>query len=72
MWIIGLLFNKARAKNIFKKETLQSYELYSLIDKSGTIKNPESYIGEPSKWFGMLYVDVIKTNDDDIRAPTYT
>ena len=57
--------SKTIKKNIFKKETLQSYELYSLIDKSGAIKNPESYIGEPSKWFGMLYVDVIKTNDDD-------
>jgi hypothetical protein len=57
--------SKTIKKNLFKKETLMSYELYSLIDKSGSIKNPESYIGEPSKWFGMLYVDVIKTNDDD-------
>jgi hypothetical protein len=57
--------SKTIKKNLFKKETLLSYELYSLIDKSGSIKNPESYIGEPSKWFGMLYVDVIKTNDDD-------
>jgi hypothetical protein len=57
--------SKTVKKSLFKKETTQSYEVYSLIDKSGSIKNPESYIGEPSKWFGMLYVDVIKTNDDD-------
>lgn len=54
-------------KNIFKKITTHTYELFPLIDKSSTIKNPESYIGEPSKWFGMLYVDIIKLNDD-----TYT
>jgi len=57
--------SKTIKKNLFKKEASKSYELYSLIDKSGAIKSPESYIGEPSKWFGMLYVDVIKTNEDD-------
>jgi hypothetical protein len=56
---------KITRKSVFKKETTQSYEVYSLIDKSGGIKNPENYIGEPTKWFGMLYVDVIKTNDND-------
>ncbi len=57
--------SKTVRKSLFKKEATQSYEVYALNDKSGGIKNPESYIGEPTKWFGMLYVDVIKTNEDD-------
>ncbi len=56
--------SKTIKKGLFKKTTTYSYDLFSLVDKSATVTNPESYIGEPSKWFGMLYVDVIKSDDD--------
>lgn len=55
---------KTVKSGIFKKTTTYNYELFSLVDKSATVTNPESYIGDPSKWFGMLYVDVIKSDDD--------
>ncbi|MDP2388521.1 MAG: hypothetical protein Q8M29_19260 [Bacteroidota bacterium] len=41
----------------------KKYELFKLIDKSATVKNPETYIGEPDKWFGMLYYKIIKSGD---------
>jgi hypothetical protein len=56
--------SKTVKKGLFKKTTTYSYDLFALVDKSATVTNPESYIGEPSKWFGMLYVDVIKSDDD--------
>lgn len=56
--------SKTIKKGLFKKETTHSYEVFQLIDKSGTVKTPESYVGEPNKWFGMLYADVIKSDDD--------
>jgi hypothetical protein len=63
--------------NIFKKDGSYEYfgfiqtfdkkknkhELFKLIDKSATVKNPETYIGEPDKWFGMLYYEIIKSGD---------
>ncbi len=55
---------KTIKKNFLKKETTTQYEVFQLLDKSSAVKTPESYLGEPSKWFGMLYFDVIKTNDD--------
>jgi len=39
------------------------YELYELFDKSVNIKNPENYIGDNTKWFGMLYYDMIECGD---------
>ena len=56
---------KTIKKGLFKKETTQTYEIFQLTDKSGSVKTPESYVGEPSKWFGMLYVDIIKSDDED-------
>ena len=55
---------KTIKKGLFKKETTSQYEVFQLLDKSATVKNPENYISDPSKWFGMLYVDVIKSYDD--------
>ncbi|MCD6068114.1 MAG: hypothetical protein K0S33_2940 [Bacteroidetes bacterium] len=46
----------------YDKQT-KKYNVEKLIDKSGTIKNPETFIGSPEKWFGMLYYDIIKTDD---------
>lgn len=56
--------SKTIKKGIFKKGTTQTYEIFQLVDKSGSVKTPESYVGEPNKWFGMLYVDIIKSDDD--------
>ncbi|MFL5753739.1 MAG: hypothetical protein ACJ76F_10045 [Bacteroidia bacterium] len=35
------------------------YELYPLVDKSQTVKSPETYVGDNTKWFGMLYYRII-------------
>jgi len=40
------------------------YEYFKLVDRSAGIKNPETYIGEPDKWFGMLYYGKIIKNED--------
>ncbi len=56
-----LLVNNSKRikKGFFKYETLQAYETFKLIDRSVTVKSPETYIGAPDKWFGMLYYSVI-------------
>ena len=56
--------SKTIRKGLFKKETSSQYEVFPLLDKSATVKTPENYVSDPSKWFGMLYVDCIKTDDD--------
>lgn len=56
--------SKTIKKGIFKKETTSQYEVFQLIDKSSSVKTPENYLSDPSKWFGMLYVDCIKSSDD--------
>lgn len=55
---------KTLKKGLFKKETTSQYEVFPLLDKSATVKTPENYISDPSKWFGMLYVDCIKSDND--------
>jgi hypothetical protein len=56
--------SKTVKKGIFKKETTSQYEVFPLVDKSSTVKTPENYICDPSKWFGMLYVDCIKSDEE--------
>ncbi len=56
--------SKTVKKGLFKKETTAQYDIFSLVDKSATVKTPENYVSDPSKWFGMLYVDCIKSDDD--------
>lgn len=55
---------KTKKVGLFKKETTSQYEVFQLLDKSATVKTPENYVSDASKWFGMLYVDVIKSHDD--------
>lgn len=56
--------NSKRVKTgLFKHETIEGYEYFKLVDKSGSIKNPETYIGTPDKWFGMLYYELIENDD---------
>ncbi|MCE3259360.1 MAG: hypothetical protein K0S12_1001 [Bacteroidetes bacterium] len=57
-----LLVNNSKRvkKGLFRHETIEAYEYFKLIDNSGAIKNPESFIGSPSKWFGMLYYSLIE------------
>lgn len=56
-----LVNNSKRVKKGFlKHETIQTYEYFRLIDRSSTVKYPESYIGTPDKWFGMLYTQLIE------------
>ena len=47
-------------KGIFKYDKVSSYEHFMLLDYSATIKNPETYIGTPAKWFGMIYYSLIE------------
>jgi len=46
-------------KGIFKTEKTETYEFFKLLDRSNTVKSPESYIGSPDKWIGMLYYSLI-------------
>lgn len=55
---------KTIKKGMLKKETTSQYEYFPLLDKSASVKTPENYVSDPSKWFGMLYYDVIKSDDD--------
>ncbi|MHB8259369.1 MAG: hypothetical protein ACYDCN_04690 [Bacteroidia bacterium] len=41
----------------------KKYEIYELTDKSATVKNPETYISDNTKWFGMLYYNIISCGD---------
>lgn len=56
--------SKTVKKVLFKKETNVQYDVFPLLDKSATVKTPENYVADPSKWFGMLYVDCIKSDDE--------
>lgn len=60
-----LLVNNTKRikKGFFKYETINSYEYFKLIDVSGTVNNPETFIGTPAKWFGMLYYELIECED---------
>lgn len=39
------------------------YEVYELTDRSSVIKNPEAHVGDNTKWFGMLYYEIIDMDD---------
>ena len=59
-----LVNNKKRVKKGFLRyETFTTYEHFKLIDRSVTIKSPESYTGSTDKWFGMIYTQLI-VNDE--------
>jgi hypothetical protein len=50
---------KVTKKGLFKKEVTNEYEVFPLLDKSATVTSPETYVGTPAKWFGMLYNGLI-------------
>ena len=56
--------SKTVKKGLFKKEITSQYDVFPLVDKSATVKTPENYVADPGKWFGMLYYEVIKSDDD--------
>ena len=37
----------------------QPCKVYTLVDKSSEVRNPETMVGDPSKWFGMVYYKII-------------
>lgn len=47
-------------KGFLSHETIHAYEYFKLVDKSMGIKNPETFVGAPANWFGMLYYDIIE------------
>lgn len=57
-----LLVNNSKRvkKGLFHHETVQGYEHFKLIDNSASIKNPETFVGTPDKWFGMLYYSLVE------------
>ena len=42
---------------------VKNYVVYELTDKSAMVKNPETYISDNTKWFGMLYYTIIPCGD---------
>jgi len=56
--------SKTVKKGLFKKETTVQYDVFPLADKSASVKTPENYVSDASKWFGMLYVDCIKSDNE--------
>jgi len=50
---------KVQKKGLFKKAVTYEYEVFQLVDKSATITNPETFVGDPKKWYGMLYYEII-------------
>lgn len=60
-----LLVNNSKRikKGLFSHETINQYEYFKLVDRSGSIKNPETYVGTPDKWYGMLYYEMIESDD---------
>lgn len=59
-----LVNNSKRVKKGFLRyETEQTYEYFKLSDKSSTVKYPESHVGTPDKWFGMLYTQLVECGD---------
>lgn len=57
-----LLVNNSKRikKGIFRHETIEAYEHFLLFDQSASVKSPETYVGSPAKWFGMIYYSVIE------------
>lgn len=57
-----LMVNNTRRikKGWFKHELVHGYEVFRLIDRSAQVKSPETYIGTPEKWFGMLYTAMVE------------
>lgn len=56
-----LVNNQKRIRTgLFSHKIEESYEYFRLIDRSPTIKNPETYIGTTDKWFGMLYTQLVE------------
>ena len=56
-----LVNNVKRIKTGFMKHKIvEEYEYFRLIDRSATVKNPETYIGSADKWFGMLYTQLVE------------
>lgn len=51
---------KVTKTGLFKKSVTNEYEVFPLVDKSATVTSPETYIGDPKKWFGMLYYEMIE------------
>jgi hypothetical protein len=52
-------FVQKKKTGFLKTEKTETMQLYPLIDKSPEIKNPENYISDNKKWFGMLYYKII-------------
>jgi hypothetical protein len=50
-------------KGLFKTEIKHQYDYFKLVDKSPGLKNPETHVGTPDKWFGMLYYELIECGD---------
>lgn len=50
---------KIEKKGLFKKNVISTYEVFQLQDKSSTITSAETHVGDPKKWYGMLYYELI-------------
>jgi hypothetical protein len=58
----GYLFvnNEKKVKTgLFRSHVEKEYAHFKLLDRSMLIKNPETHVGTPDKWYGMLYYSLI-------------
>lgn len=50
---------QTRKVGLFKKITTERYEVFELNDVSDKISNPENYVSDNKRWYGMLYYSII-------------
>jgi hypothetical protein len=50
-------------KGFMKSEYETSYTWHKLLDRSSTVRYPETYQGTADKWFGMLYTQLVESGD---------
>jgi hypothetical protein len=57
-----LLVNNSKKikKGFLNHDKVEAYEHFKLLDNSLMIKNPETHVGTPDKWFGMIYYALIE------------
>lgn len=48
-----------KKKGLFHSTHETEYNAFPLLDRSATIKSPETHTGNPNNWFGMLYTAMI-------------
>jgi hypothetical protein len=51
-------------KGFLRRESIQEFECFKLLDRSALVKSPETFVGTPDKWFGMLYTQIVACGEN--------